>query len=220
MSSLSAGRLLNHDDIEEALDALVALDPRLVPVRATAGPLPLRHLPAGFAGLAFVIVSQMVSRAAATAIWRRMEADDATDADRLAQSSTEDHRAWGLSRAKAASLTTAATACLDGCLDLEALAAAPAEEAFAALTALRGIGPWTAEVYLLLGLGHADIFPAGDVALQAAAQHALGLESRPKGADFVELAKAWAPRRSVAARLLWAHYARIVKTPLNAIPTP
>ena len=218
--SLPTRRLENADDLESALDALMRIDPRLVPIRAAAGVLPLRHLPGGFAGLAFVIVSQMVSRAAAAAIWQRMERADATGAARLAESSPQEHRAWGLSRAKAESLTVAAQACLAGHLDLQALAVAPAEHALSALTRLRGIGPWTAEVYLLLGLGHVDIFPAGDVALQAAAQDALGLESRPKGPLFAEIAKAWAPERSVAARLLWAHYARIKTVSLSAMPLP
>ncbi|OLP53714.1 hypothetical protein BJF92_06115 [Rhizobium rhizosphaerae] len=218
--SLPARRLVTTADLETALDALMRIDPRLEPIRAAAGVLPLRHLPEGFAGLAFVIVSQMVSRAAATAIWQRMEAAEATGAARLAQSSPQEHRAWGLSRAKAATLTAAAEASLAGHLDLKALAVAPAEQAFSALTRLRGIGPWTAEVYLLLGLGHADIFPAGDVALQAAAQDVLGLESRPKGPDFAEIAKVWSPERSVAARLLWAHYARIKAAPLSAVPLP
>lgn len=86
------------------------------------------------------------------------------------------------------------------------------------LTAIKGLGPWTAEVYLLFCAGHPDIFPAGDVALQSAAAHMLGLDARPQPRELAGLAQHWSPWRGVAARLLWAYYAQVMRrdtTPLG-----
>ncbi|MBT9370821.1 DNA-3-methyladenine glycosylase [Rhizobium sp. CSW-27] len=203
-------------DIEEGLAALVALDRALAPVVAAAGPVPLRLSPPGFAGLAEIIVSQMVSKAAASAIWGRMRsAGEMTPAAYLAHS-PEVVAGFGLSRAKACAIEGLARALAEGRLDLEALAFVAPEEARARLLALPGIGPWTAEVYLMFCLGAPDVFPAGDVALRAAVGHALGLETRPSVAEVAALASGWKPWRSVAARLFWAYYAGMTRR--DAIP--
>ncbi len=194
-------------DIETGLSALRGLDPRLAGIIDRAGPVPLRRQPAGYRGLASIIVSQMVSRASATAIWGRLEASlGAVEPERILAVTDDGFRTVGLSRAKVTALRETATACLAGRIDLDRLSLMAPEEAMKALIAIRGVGPWTAEVYLLFCIGHADIFPAGDVALQAAVHHALGLENRPDARALRGVAEAWQPWRGVAARLLWAYY--------------
>lgn len=198
----------NDADIGDGLTALIALDPRLEAVAEAAGPLPLRLSEPGFAGLAHIVVSQMVSRQSADAIWERMlAAMGSVDADALLR--LEDGRlaTLGLSRAKLACLLHVARRVVDGDLDLVGLAGLPTEQALAQLIGLPGIGPWTAEVYLMFCGGHSDIFPAGDVALRAAVGEAFEFDVRPDIATVAALALAWRPWRSVAARLFWAYYA-------------
>ncbi|TCL72639.1 DNA-3-methyladenine glycosylase [Rhizobium sp. BK251] len=198
----------NEMDIEEGLEALVGLDPRLRQIVSEAGPVPLRLAEPGFAGLAHIVVSQMVSRASAGAIWGRMQGQgEALTAEAYAALHSEAWREFGLSRGKADTLSRVALAVASGSLDLQSLLLKPPEEARAALTAIKGIGPWTAEVYLMFCGGHADIFPAGDVALQNAVGAGLGLEARPEPKVLSVLAEGWSPWRSVAARLFWAYYA-------------
>ncbi len=199
----------NEGDVEQGLSELLRLDPRLSAVAADAGPLPLRLREPGFAGLAHIIVSQMVSRASAEAIWRRMlPADGELTAESYVMLQDEAWREFGLSRAKASTLSGIATSVAAGHLDLDALSALPPDEALNALTALKGVGPWTAEVYLMFCCGHADIFPSGDVALQNAVAAAFGLAQRPQAKALAAMAEAWSPWRSVAARLFWAYYAQ------------
>lgn len=199
----------NEGDVEQGLSELLRLDPRLSAVAADAGPLPLRLREPGFAGLAHIIVSQMVSRASAEAIWRRMlPADGELTAESYVMLHDEAWREFGLSRAKATTLSGIANAVAAGHLDLTALSVLPPSEALQALTALKGVGPWTAEVYLMFCCGHADIFPSGDVALQNAVAAAFGLAQRPPAKALAAMAEAWSPWRSVAARLFWAYYAQ------------
>ncbi|MBZ9793740.1 DNA-3-methyladenine glycosylase [Rhizobium sp. 3T7] len=198
----------SDDDVREGLEDLLRLDPRLAAIAAEAGPLPLRLREPGFEGLAHVIVSQMVSRASAEAIWRRMRpVEGVLTADNYVLLHPDAWREFGLSRAKAETLSRIADAVASGRLDLLALSALPPDEALAELTALKGIGPWTAEVYLMFCGGHADVFPSGDVALQNAVAAAFGLGARPPARELASLARAWSPWRSVAARLFWAYYA-------------
>lgn len=198
----------NEDDVRQGLEALLRLDPRLASVAAEAGPIPLRLREPGFAGLAHIIVSQMVSRASAEAIWRRMlPADGLLTAEGYVLLHSEAWREFGLSRAKAETLARIAEAVASGRLDLSGLCLKPPGEALGELTALKGIGPWTAEVYLMFCGGHADVFPAGDVALQNAVGAAFGLAARPPAKALTKLAEVWSPWRSVAARLFWAYYA-------------
>jgi len=199
-------------DIAEGLAALVELDGRLAAVVDWAGPVPLRRQAPGFEGLAQIIVSQMVSKASAAALWRRlMDQTDGGAPPRVLALSPEQCRAIGLSRAKEGTLRRAAAAVVDGALDPHALCAMPAAAAVAAMTTIKGIGLWTAEVYLLFCAGHGDIFPAGDVALQSAAGHALGYDKRPDQKALRALARAWRPWRGVAARLFWAYYANAMR---------
>ena len=196
-------------DIERALDALVTLDPRLAPLVADArekGGVPLRRRPPGFAGLAEIVTAQQVSKASAAAIFARLEQLVAPlDAATFSRASDETLRAVGLSRPKQRTLRGLAHAVLGG-LDLEALATAPPGEAQAALVALHGVGPWTAEAFLLFCAGHEDVFPAGDLALQVAAGDVAGCAARPGERETRAIAASWSPHRSVAARLMWVHY--------------
>lgn len=185
---------------------LLALDARLSGVLQAAGEVPLRRRPGGFEGLAAAITSQQISSAAAASIWTRLKAAvDPFTPDELLRATEQTLRLAGLSRPKISTLLGVAAACRDG-LDLDELHRLEAAEAIAAMTALKGIGPWTAEVYLLFCAGHADVFPAGDLALQIAVQHGLGLPDRPGEKALRVIAASWAPWRGVAARLFWAYY--------------
>ncbi|MCO5145592.1 MAG: DNA-3-methyladenine glycosylase [Aquamicrobium sp.] len=203
-------RIATLDDIAEGLDVLKRLDPRLAAVADIAGPVPLRLAEPSFASLAGIVIAQQVSRASADAMSARLAAlVDPLDAAGVLAGGEEALRAAGLSRAKQAALLAVARAEVEDRLDLSRLAGEGADEAMASLTALRGIGPWTAEVYLLFCAGHPDIFPARDVALQSAVGHALSISPRPAERVLYGLAESWAPWRGVAARLFWAYYRRM-----------
>lgn len=200
-------RIETPDDIKAGIEALLRLDPRLAPVVAMVGEVPLRRSAPGFASLAGIVIAQQVSRASADAMSVRLAAlVDPLDAAGVIAGGEEMLRAAGLSRAKQATLLAIARAELEGGLDLRRLAGDDAGAAIARLTALRGIGPWTAEVYLLFCAGHADVFPARDVALQSAVGHAFSIAPRPAEKALSALAESWAPWRGVAARLFWAYY--------------
>ncbi len=193
-------------DIEEGLAYLAAADARLKPVIAAAGKVPVRRREAGFEGLLHIIVSQQLSAASANAIWRRVEAGlPGLSPAVITGSSDEALRAAGLSAPKIRTMRAAAEACLAG-LDIDGMAERPAEEAHAALTAIKGIGPWTADIYLLFCLGHADVFPVGDLALRLAVADALGLPQEPTQNELAEIVAPWTPWRGVAACLFWAYY--------------
>ncbi len=193
-------------DIAKAVAGLIAADKRLAPVFDYVGPLPLRRRDGGFEGLASIITSQQISDAAAASIWTRVKTTVEPFTHECYLDTPEDAlRAAGLSRPKIRTLNNVAAAMCDG-FDLAALHDLPAEEAIAEMTALKGIGPWTAEIYLLFCVGHPDIFPAGDLALQSAAHKALNLRKRPDEKRLRNIAKKWAPWRGVAARLFWAFY--------------
>ena len=196
-------------DIQNGLDALIALEPRLAHVAAIAGEVPLRRHPAGFESLAGIIVSQQISKASADAIFGRLKAAVEPFTPRQLLRAGEDALiSAGLSRPKQRTFFAVAEACGNG-LDLEALCGLPAHDAVARMTVLPGIGPWTAEVYLLFCAGHPDIFPAGDIALQNAVRHAFSLDARPTPKPLTAIAERWSPHRSVAARLFWAYYANM-----------
>jgi DNA-3-methyladenine glycosylase II len=198
-----------HTDAELAagMAALVAQDPRLAPVLEKAGMPGLRRRPAGFEGLCRIVCGQQLSTASAAAIWGRVAAAfDPFHHDALRRSRADRLARLGLSRPKIRTLKAIGDAVAKGTIDLEAVGRMEADEAHAALTALHGIGPWSADIYLLFCLGNADAWPAGDLALQEAARIAFKLRKRPDAARMVKLAEAWRPWRGVAAHLLWAYY--------------
>jgi DNA-3-methyladenine glycosylase II len=196
-----------ESDLDVGLAALNRADPRFAALTAKAGRPPLRRRSDGFAGLAAIIVAQQLSTASAGAIWGRLAAafDPFEPAAILRARATRLAR-LGLSAPKIRALKEIARAVLRGELALATLADLPADAAHAALTAVHGIGPWTADIYLLSCLGHADAWPAGDLALQEAARLAFALPARPTGKEMQAMAELWRPWRAVAARVLWTYY--------------
>jgi DNA-3-methyladenine glycosylase II len=195
-------------DLQAGVTALTGACEHMARVHALAGDPPLRRRPAGFKGLSRVIVGQQLSVASAKAIWGRLEkkARPFTTTSFLELSDRDLCRA-GLSAAKIATLRGVAAAIDDGSLDLEALSHEPEDVIHAKLTALKGVGPWTADIYILFCLARADVWSPGDLALRVAVQDALALEARPDQAVMNEIAELWRPWRSVAARMLWSYYA-------------
>jgi len=202
-------------DLKEGVTALTGVCQHLARVHALAGDPPLRRRPAGFKGLSRVIVGQQISVAGAGAIWGRLEAIARPfTAASFLELSDEELRASGQSAAKIATLRGVAGAIEAGSLDLNDLANAPEDEIHRTFTALKGIGPWTADIYILFCLARADAWSPGDLALQVAVKDALALEARPDQALMTEVAEIWRPWRSVAARMLWSYYA--LRRPVGA----
>jgi DNA-3-methyladenine glycosylase II len=194
-------------DLDAAIARLIAADPRFGEVLTRAGRPPLRRREGGFAGLTSIIVSQQLSVASAAAILGRLTAAlDPLDPAAMLRARSDKLRRAGLSGPKIRTLKAIARAIDKGELDLASLGRLPADEAHARLTAVHGIGPWTADIYLLACLGHADAWPAGDLALQEAAKLLLALQTRPTTKEMAPLAEPWRPWRAVAARLLWTYY--------------
>jgi DNA-3-methyladenine glycosylase II len=207
-----SGHILHtQSDLDAALAKLVLADPRLKPVLEKAGAPALRRREPGFAGLCAIVVSQQLSTASAGAIWGRMQtAFDPFHHDTVRRARSERLARIGLSAPKIRTMKAVGTAVAKGNIRLEELSHMEADIAHAALTALHGIGPWTADIYLLFCLGHADAWPAGDLALQEAARIAFKLRARPDAKRMAKIADRWRPWRGVAAHLLWNYY-RVIK---------
>jgi DNA-3-methyladenine glycosylase II len=197
------------DDIEAGMRALKRKCPHMRRAHGLAGLPPLRRNAGGFEGLARIVVGQQVSVAAANAIWARVAAGlQPLTPERMAALSEAELRACGLSRPKIVTLSKLAAHLAQGGDWLPSLADADDDEVREKLTALPGIGPWTADIYLMFCLGRVDSFAPGDLALQVAAQKLLDLEARPSPDELAEIAaERWRPWRGVAARMLWAYYA-------------
>lgn len=197
-----------------AIDALIRRDPRFAAVLDRAGPLRWHRRTAGFPGLLQALTAQMISNAAAAAIWGRLRAlPGALEPAGLLALPEETLRAAGLSRPKALHARALAGAFLDGTLSAERLALLGDEAAILAIAGVKGMGRWSAEIYLLFALGRADVFPAGDVALAASAADLLDLPCRPSPAALRRIAQDWAPARALAARLLWHHWRHVKGRP-------
>ena len=213
-------RIVTEADLDVALAALIAADARFEQALALAGRPPLRKRADGFAGLAAIVVSQQLSTASAKAIWGRLEAAlDPLDHAAVLQARAAKLARAGLSAPKIRTLKAIAKAVDRGQLDLPSLVEMPADNAHRLLTAVHGIGPWTADIYLLACIGHADAWPAGDLALQEAARLAFGLRTRPTTKEMGPLAEKWRPYRAVAARLLWSYY-RVMKKREGVLTEP
>jgi DNA-3-methyladenine glycosylase II len=205
-----SGTIETIEHVQEGIAALVAAEPRFSHVLAHTGIPPLRRLPGGYRGLLRIITEQQLSLQSAKAIWGRMEERHDVDSPQaILALSDEDFRAVGQSAAKVRTIRQLSAAIMEGLLDIDLLDRAPDEEVRRMLTAQKGIGPWTAEIYLLACLGRRDAWPAGDLALQVAAQAAFDLPARPDARELEAMAEAWRPWRAVAARLIWAYYAVI-----------
>jgi DNA-3-methyladenine glycosylase II len=201
------GRLIESEaDILEGCDWLTRAEPRFGRALALTGTPPLRRRDGGFGALLHTICAQQLSVASADSVWRKLCAAGASDPAVLLTTSEDRLRGLGLSRPKA----RYATALANAAIDFPALATMPEIEAIAVLTAVKGIGTWTAEIYLMFSIGRADVFAAGDLALQEAARLLFELPARPTEKAMREQAAAWSPWRGVAARLLWAYY-RVAK---------
>ncbi len=199
------GRIIQSDAcVAEGAAWLAAQDPRMARALEQVGPLPLRRKSDGFDQLLNAIVGQQVSVASANAIWGRLCDAGMRDAARVAQSTAEDLRALGLSQQKARYAKALAVADID----FDGLRNASDDDVIKTLTAVTGIGVWTAEVYAMFSLGRADVFAPGDLALQEGARMLFDLPERPKDKALRQMAMEWSPWRSVAARLLWAYYAK------------
>lgn len=199
-----------------ALAELTKLDPLLAAIPEGAGPLPWRRREAGFAGLLRSLCGQMISNQAATAIWGRLSALPGAVSPRgLLALGDEALLGAGLSRPKLRHARALAEAFADGRLSAAALADLPDEAAVAAIAAIPGFGPWTAEVHLLFGLDRPDIFPSGDLALAASLAALRDMPDRPKPKHLAELAGEWRPWRSMAARLLWHYWRHVTGRPAN-----
>jgi len=209
------------DAAAAGLAALVRAHPVFGQVLERAGPLPWRSRPPGFPALLQGIVAQMISNQAAHAIWSRLCAlPDALEPSGLARLTDDDLRAAGLSRPKVAHARALASAFLDGTLQADRLAAMDDEVAIAAIASVKGLGRWTAEIYLLFALQRLDVFPAGDIALAAAAADLKRLPQRPDPRSLRALAEDWRPWRSLAARLLWHHWRHVTGRPaMDDMPT-
>jgi len=204
---VNVGRIIETDeDVAEGAAWLAARDPALARAVAQAGPLPLRRRPDGFAALFNAIIGQQVSTASANAIWARLQARDLIRPDTVIAAGEDGLRAAGLSRQKIAY----ALALAEAGLEYHALRAAPDAEVIATLTAVKGIGVWTAEIYAMFALGRADVFAPGDLALQEAARVIFDLPERPKENALRSMALDWQPWRAVAARLFFTYY-RVIK---------
>jgi DNA-3-methyladenine glycosylase II len=210
-------RIRNAADLTRATAALIAADPRLAPILARTGALPLRLREPGFKSLVAIVVDQQISRAAADAIFGRLQThlDPFTAQAWLAAEETALAKA-GLSRPKLKHARAIAERVSDGRLDLMRLARLSDDKARAHLVETPGIGRWTADIYLLSCHGRTDIWPAGDLALQAAAAAALKLRKRPDERAMDRIAEKWRPYRGVAARLLWAYYRTLRQTRLQS----
>jgi len=194
--------------IASHLDALVQRDPRLLAVWEVAGTVEPRITAPGFAGIAKVICGQQLSVTSAAAIWSRFgRLPGALDPVTYLDLDEETVRGIGFSTGKYRTVRVIAEAMAAGTLDFSHLETLPAHDAVAYLVAHKGIGPWTAEVYLMFCALHPDVFPAGDLALLKAAHHGLALPKRPTIKQMIEIARPWAPHRSAAALLLWRYFA-------------
>jgi DNA-3-methyladenine glycosylase II len=198
-------------DLDRAVTALVKQDPRLEPILDLTGMPALRRREPGFAGLAHIVCGQQVSTASAAAIWARVSAAfDPFHHAALRKARADRLGRLGLSAAKIKTLKNLARELAAERLNLEVLANEDADAAHSTLTRLHGIGPWTADVYLLFCLGHGDAWPAGDLAVQEAVKIGLGLKTRPTAKAMAPLAEPWRPLRGAAAHLWWSYY-RVLK---------
>ncbi|MBS7805003.1 DNA-3-methyladenine glycosylase 2 family protein [Rhizobiales bacterium TNE-4] len=199
--------LTDEPTLAEAATLLADIDPAMAEIMQRAGPPPLRKSEPGFRGIARIIVGQQVSVASAAAIWNRTAAGlDPLTPETVLAASEETLRACGLSAPKMRTLRAVAEAIVTGSLPLDTLHALPADEAHRLMIAVKGIGPWTADIYLLFCLGHPDAFPAGDLALQEAVRLAYRKRKRPDAKALAAFAERWRPVRGTAALALWAYY--------------
>lgn len=211
-------RLHTLSDLETATVQLVVLEPRFAAVIARHGLPSLRPMPPTLESLLRIVTDQVISLKAGETIWRRIaERLKPFDPDHILATGEAELRSLGLSGGKARTFLAAALAAREGRFDPARLESHTDPEAISSLTGIPGIGPWTADIYLLTAMGRSDAWPAGDLALQLAAQDLLGLAERPSHKIMLALAEPWRPVRAAAARLLWSHYRGLKGMPQAAM---
>jgi DNA-3-methyladenine glycosylase II len=200
--------VIEHDEhVAQGVDYLIAIEPRFARVVQAHGIPSARRVRNDLSSLLKIIVEQLISLKAADAIWQRIEAQlHPFDAAEILKLEHDHLKSFGLSGAKVKCFRAICHAVHRDELNFSTLHLISDDDILKKLMSLSGIGPWTADIYLLSALGRADACPSGDLALQVAAQDLLGLKERPTPKQFLVLAEAWRPWRSVAARLLWSHY--------------
>tara|TARA_R110002051_G_scaffold40694_1_gene84609 strand:+ start:25656 stop:26285 length:630 start_codon:yes stop_codon:yes gene_type:complete len=197
------GRIIRGDaNIAEGAAWLAAEEQRFAEILPQLTPLPLRLKPDGFAPLMHAIMGQQVSVASANAIWDKLVGANLTTANAILRVSQDELRALGLSRQKAKYVRALA----DADIDFSGLRRVSDVDVIKKLTAVNGIGAWTAQIYAMFSLGRADVFAPGDLALQEGARMIFDLPARPTTNQVSQMALAWSPWRSVAARIIWAYY--------------
>lgn len=195
-------------ELKESLDALTVIEPAFGPAIAFAGYPEERIREPGYATLLRTIVGQQVSVAAAASVWNKLEAliGPGCPPEKLIAQEFDDLRTCGLSRQKQGYARSLAELVITGALPLDALPADD-EEAIAYLTKVKGIGRWSAEIYLLFAEGRHDIWPAGDLAVQEGVGRLLSLKERPSEKEIRVMAEAWRPHRGAVAIFTWHIYA-------------
>ena len=198
---------LDADAIKAGVDAVAACEPKVAAARDACGYPQPRHREPGYRTLLRTIVGQQVSVAAASSVWRKLEAElgEAMEPDALLARDFDTLRACGLSRQKQGYARSLCQLVVDGELSLDALPPDD-EEAIAELTRIKGIGRWSAEIYLLFAEGRPDIWPAGDLAVQAGIARILDLPERPAEKQARALAQGWSPHRGAIAIFTWHCY--------------
>lgn len=209
MNRTSQDDFLRHEDVLRShLSALMVQDPTLDDVVALCDPVPLRFEVGGFRGLSRIVIGQLLSVQSAAAIWDRFRAAlDEISAEQFLALDEMSLEGVGLSTAKFLTLRAIAKAEIGQTLRYDFIETMPVFEAMKMLTAIKGIGPWTAEVYLSFCVGHPDIFPAGDLALRKIVAHHMGCDATPSISETMKLTQKWSPYRGAAARLMWRYYA-------------
>jgi len=200
-------RRLDEPALAQAVRALARVEPRFAHIVKRHGAPPLWPREPGFQTLVLLMLEQQVSLAQGRAMYTRIaNATGTVTPANVARLGEAGLRAIGVTRQKSSYLATLATGLEDRAVDLDALATLSDVDADAALDALRGVGPWTAQCYLLFALRRSDVFPAADLALMEAVRDLWKLRARPSPDALARRARAWRPHRAVAARLLWHHY--------------
>ena len=192
----------SQECINEGAPFLANIEPRFKYALEVTGELPLRLSPEGFERLLGAIISQQVSVAAANSIWKRLVKANLNGPRKIMRADDAELRAVGLSRQK----VRYARALAESKINFRSLRSMSSEEVINTLTQVSGIGVWTAEIYTMFSLARADVFAAGDLALQESARLLFELRERPSEREIRQMAEKWSPWRAVAARLLWAYY--------------